>query len=94
VEAMIAPILPQDPGHLATLLEPFVTRVFIKGFGAVDKIRDYTRANAKKIIFDNGLSHILTPGYSKETHKAFSRVLGADRVFHGQDGFLDTSLYE
>jgi DNA repair photolyase len=93
VEAMLAPILPQDSTYLAEVLECAVERIFVKNFNETGKIGNLVRHEVLEIIQLHKWDFILTEEHAQVAVAAFADVLGKERVSRDQQEFLALSFY-
>lgn len=87
-EAVVAPLLPQDPARLASLLEPEVDRVVLKTVLDDGKNGKNLREGAKALLVARGWGRALEPGFHATVLKAYKGILGEARVGVGKEDFI------
>ncbi len=87
-EAVVAPLLPQDPARLAALLDPEVDRVVIKTVLDDGKNGKNLRPGAVKLLEDHGWSFALKEDFHASALDAYRGILGESRVGVGKEDFI------
>ncbi|NMC04279.1 MAG: radical SAM protein [Candidatus Lokiarchaeota archaeon] len=88
VEAIVAPLLPQDPAHLAAMLEPEVDRVVIKSVLDDGKNGKNLRPGASELLATRGWINATDQVFLANALKAYKKVFGDDRVGVGKEDFI------